>query len=152
MEMKGKMKCPKCDFILIMENEQSGCLVAHEEKLEYTADGKLHDHAVPCDYGGGIHHRCRNGHKVAIPTINKCWCGHEELGDDGGFDKEYERHPTERIPWKESGDYWGRRRREKPRWDYISTRNDGNIGGDYIELDVDGTIIVPTFDSKGNQL
>jgi len=148
--MKEKMKCPKCKSNLIKNDGQGACLVAHQDNLEYTADGKLHDHATPCDYGGGIHYKCKNGHKVAIPTINTCWCGHVEKANDGGFHNEYERHPTATIPWQESADYWGRRLREEVRWDYIGTRNDGNIGGDFIQLDVKGNIAVDMYNYKGN--
>lgn len=142
------MKCPKCNLDLIKNDEQGACLVAHEDKRVWQSNGKLHDHAIPCDYGGGVQYKCKNGHMVAIPTINKCWCGHVEKANDGGFDKDYQRHPTATIPWQESADYWGRRLREETRYDYIDTRNMG-ITQEYINLDMHGKFIMDVYTSRG---
>ena len=132
------MNCPTCDSLLIEDEHQSACLVTHNDNLEYTNDGKIHDHATPCDYGGGIHFKCINGHLIAVPTYNECWCGFKIDGNDGGFYTNYKRHSI-KLPWRESVDYWERRIRDEPRFDHLSTRNMG-LTGEYITLDVDGNI------------
>lgn len=146
------MNCPECKFPLIREKYQSACLVAHEDKLEYTSDGKIHDHTTPCDYGGGIHFRCRNGHKIAVPTYNKCWCGFYVEGEDGGFHSDFKRYIALKMPWKESADYWGRRLRDEPRFDCLQTRDGCGIGG-MLTLTNDNTILTEElFDSNGDKV
>ena len=101
------MKCIECDLDLIINDEQVGCLVRHQEDI-FECDGIIHDHTVPCDYEGGTACHCKNGHMVAVPTINTCDCGIIVNGSDGGFGK-LKRHPTERIEWYETADYRMRR-------------------------------------------